>query len=434
MALSYGEHESEHDSSDFDSEDEEGSKCDALGDFINTKDILLPVSCEENAYGALTLACLSRKTRWIPLFSSLFLALGTFWVQMLFTAWMIPSISKNEYQEKYAFETREGTTLNLFALWRNPKENTDQDMGKRPDGKPKLAWAYHACTENDWSWAQDRIEDLQKFTHFLGPMIPGHEWTNFFKTWRAGTVFGICTLIVWSGAILKALRQASGQIRMIWLKNDNENIEKFHRKEKRRHLRKHPDDSEDEDGEIRDAAALDELIKLEADPEYKKFHGMMEQHQMLEQRKAMLSFNWETWKFKIAVGMTVGFRILVILSLGYYGLVFLVYTDNLKDFILNSVALGFVLDIPDIVFSAFASLKVKQNVKDQSNRAAREVIVSGYVSAGSGLIAVFFAFIAVAWAAHELVKFSWMLDKSVLQELCARTPGNTTLQWPKPEA
>jgi len=67
---------------------------------------------------------------------------------------------------------------------------------------------------------------------------------------------------------------------------------------------------------------------------------------------------------KVVVGIITVCRLVILVFLGIYGGQFLSYVDNLKDFILNSVALGFVIDIPDIFFNAFASNTEKVALQD----------------------------------------------------------------------
>lgn len=67
---------------------------------------------------------------------------------------------------------------------------------------------------------------------------------------------------------------------------------------------------------------------------------------------------------KLAAGCMVVVRLAIIMVLGINGLKFLAYTENLKDFVLNSLALGFIFDLDEMVFATFVSPKHQQQLRD----------------------------------------------------------------------
>jgi len=62
-------------------------------------------------------------------------------------------------------------------------------------------------------------------------------------------------------------------------------------------------------------------------------------------------------------------RLALIVGLGFWGGKFLAHTDNVKDFILNSVALQFVVEIPALFYRAFASSHQKDQLAKFNNDA-----------------------------------------------------------------
>merc|ERR1712196_752004 len=57
-------------------------------------------------------------------------------------------------------------------------------------------------------------------------------------------------------------------------------------------------------------------------------------------------------------------RLVIALSIAYQGAWFLLYSENLKDIVLNSLALGFIYDIDENLFAAFVPLTRQKDVAD----------------------------------------------------------------------
>lgn len=69
-------------------------------------------------------------------------------------------------------------------------------------------------------------------------------------------------------------------------------------------------------------------------------------------------------KHKWLIGLMVLLpRTLIILLLSYIGTDFLIYADSYADLILNSVALGFLIEVDEMLFAAVTSTRTKDNLE-----------------------------------------------------------------------
>merc|ERR1719409_139639 len=71
-------------------------------------------------------------------------------------------------------------------------------------------------------------------------------------------------------------------------------------------------------------------------------------------------------------------RLVSTAGFGFYGVKFLARTDNLKDFILNCVALQFVFEIPTIAYQAFSLVQTQQQLR-RLNRKWDDAAVKGRI-------------------------------------------------------
>jgi hypothetical protein len=120
-------------------------------------------------------------------------------------------------------------------------------------------------------------------------------------------------------------------------------------------------------------------------------------------------------------------RFIVLTNICHAGLKFLAITDNLKDFILNSVALGFVIDIHDLLYIAFASNVEKEELDRFKKEGNLSVRVPNMVWKASGIVSVVIGFLMVLIGVWYLWNFSQHLNYDVFQKLCEGVmPEKTT--------
>lgn len=128
----------------------------------------------------------------------------------------------------------------------------------------------------------------------------------------------------------------------------------------------------------------------------------------------------QCWVVMITCG-----RVFIIGSLWWYGGQFLSHTDNLKDFILNSVALGFVVDVPVLFFNAFAGNRQKAHLIQLSQP---HTSVDSYLSYSapqmlwdhSSTMAAVLGILACFVPANKfLIKFAGNLQDFVQPSLCS---------------
>jgi hypothetical protein len=62
---------------------------------------------------------------------------------------------------------------------------------------------------------------------------------------------------------------------------------------------------------------------------------------------------------KLIVVLVAMVRVVICAYIAYYGMLFLVYTKSLTDFIMNSIALGFIYDIDEMFFETFVPYRKK---------------------------------------------------------------------------
>lgn len=128
---------------------------------------------------------------------------------------------------------------------------------------------------------------------------------------------------------------------------------------------------------------------------------------------------------KLTVAIVALFRVFVVVSLGFYGGKFLSHTDNLKDFILNSVALGFVIDIPDLFFNAFASAVEKVEMAEYGDKAQLKTWVPGIIWNHSGILSLLTALALFVFNfVNFLVPFANNMTEFVTGTACFEPKNN----------
>lgn len=135
---------------------------------------------------------------------------------------------------------------------------------------------------------------------------------------------------------------------------------------------------------------------------------------------------WHTVGMKAAVAAVALLRMFTTISLVVYGTQFLAHTDNLKDFILNSVSLAFVFELPTLVFAAFSPVDTALEIVKANEKWAQEhqkILISKFVGHFSGPFCSLICVIIMAYGMKLLFHFSNELDQTVFRQLCATVPG-----------
>jgi len=265
----------------------------------------------------------------------------------------------------------------LFTWWMIPAIAQDEYSPKTqlPNGNETWTWNVF----KDWhteegtqfshgrSWAEWAC-DGQSFDWQEGKIDDLAKYNKKIKVWReytrSGPAFGFVAICLWSAMIIKAFREWCG-FAMLLLP----------------HL-------ERDDTETR-AVSRAPLLK--------------------------------PWAQVFLAVVSLG-RLFVLTTLAYYGMKFLSFTDNLKDFILNSVALSFVLDIKDLLFSALAANSQKESLAKFTQRYTLKAKVPQIVWHSSGVVSVLMAMLITMLGFVELLKpFSDTMHDRVYQMLCPET-------------
>jgi len=115
-------------------------------------------------------------------------------------------------------------------------------------------------------------------------------------------------------------------------------------------------------------------------------------------------------------------RLVICFHLGYYGMRFLSYTTDLKDFVLNSVALGFIYEIDEIFFSISVTSRTKvafQGVKPftpvGNTQAMRLAMLTDFVENTLWLTMLGLTIPCIIFV---LVPFSSMYKNEMYQVIC----------------
>eukprot|EP00811_Abedinium_folium_P037079 NODE_9728_length_1402_cov_15.537255.p1 GENE.NODE_9728_length_1402_cov_15.537255~~NODE_9728_length_1402_cov_15.537255.p1 ORF type:complete len:314 (-),score=55.25 NODE_9728_length_1402_cov_15.537255:291-1232(-) len=154
-------------------------------------------------------------------------------------------------------------------------------------------WASWACAGEDWSYQSSILGKYKEYSDPVSGYLPLSK----------GRVFGIVAIILWTAVLLQECRAIINYSLYLCLPTSS-------------------------------------VVRS----------GFMDRKAQSEVRCLPL------W-VKFMVGFLVVVRIMVIVILGLNGLKFLSHTDNLKDFILNSIALGFIFNLDEMIFSSFVNYR-----------------------------------------------------------------------------
>lgn len=160
-------------------------------------------------------------------------------------------------------------------------------------------WAHYACSGEDWSYFSQQLDDMKEY----GATSP------LSSRWSSGALFGVTALVLWSLLITKEFRSIAEYLALLTLQ-PGEAIHTY---------------------------------------TWSKENGI-ELHSL-------------TIAAKCIVATVASFRFCMNVLLGWKGALFLSFTTNLKDFVLNSVALGFIYDLDELVFAVALDSKKQQVVK-----------------------------------------------------------------------
>jgi len=234
------------------------------------------------------------------------------------------------------------------------------------------SFAELACTGRAFSFAEEKADDLGDYVAPASLFnIPG---TTIGFPMSAGKLFGILAIALWGGTVSNALR-----------------------------------------GWCRNATLVAKFFYIH-----------------VESSKRSNVY----WHPRVLVLIVIFvFRLIIIANLAYWGVKFLAWTDNLKDFILNSVALGFIFDLPTLVYTGFASSHDKnlfaefgeRQDKNEANFPALEYDVPVFIARTNGLGFLMFALAITAWGGfHWLRPFATALEHGVYGKMCAANPANAS--------
>lgn len=164
------------------------------------------------------------------------------------------------------------------------------------------------------TWFREDYEAFSSNT-WLGPLS---EATDM----KAGMGFGLIALFLWGCYIIQSLRSLLTFVAIIFVKED--------------------DGGDDGDDVVPDCKYTDDNLVVH---KYRFADSYV---------KAVV----------VVVGIA---RFIILCALAINGMYFLSYIDDMKDFILNCLALTFISDIPELIFNSFASNADKEDV-DAFNR------------------------------------------------------------------
>lgn len=232
--------------------------------------------------------------------TQLILLLLTVFVKFSMGYSMVLHIANNTVGTKMGEQDLHGCQ-GLFSSWAN-----DEKLGARcADGHFYRSWV---CAQADLSWIGDQASNMYEYlSHWAyGPT------DDFWSKGRVGPFFGYMALLIWVAIISKELRSIGRFSLLLCLPRPPKGWPSL--------------TYDDERGTYR-ITSMGQGARL-------------------------------------SVLLVVVCRVAVALSLGFSGCKFLSMTLSLPDFILNSVALGFVFDLDDLCFSIFATVEMHHIVRN----------------------------------------------------------------------
>jgi len=344
---------------------------------------------EENVFGGFAALTANQGKCQLPslgLWCSLLLVLLTLYAQVMFTQYMIPLVAQNEYEEKMKIPVSSGSTE--FENASQKDYNLFKWWRNATKRGQKIEFsnktqAEWVCTGESFSYEEDQMDKLAKYVQ---PAV-----ILFVIETSKGEMFAILAIAIWAATIVANFRKLFSYLGLLTASQD-----------------------------------LDlSTYRLGAC--------------VWDFRRNPL--------FKGSVLMLAIARIVLYSLLGYQGVLFLAYVDNLSDFILNSVALAFVYDLPELMFQAFASTHEKTLVAavndENSNKVSLAMDVDGTIAiedvpgaaplwVGMPVYAhqfngVFFMAMGagiLSLGIYHLAPYAKMLDEDVYRQMCTKTPGD----------
>jgi len=348
------------------------------------------ISLDPDVFGSFALKILRPMTTCRRCSHSVFallLVTATLYIQTAFVWAMIPAISQDELVGKHqnvsfnapgARMTEEGQVQpdEDHKCNRNDQTNLFAEWRCDTNGggadtsfDDQTARAKYTCNGKEWSFQESELDNFIKYAQPVEAKL-----LQFMgKDAPKGGMFGVLALILWSATIVGALRSAGAFSTIIWAENNLAD--------------------QTEEG----------FADLSPGP-----------------------------VSKIVLAVVALLRLFIIATLGVYGGEFLAHTDNLKDFILNSVALGFVVDIPVVFFNAFASAveKVEMDNYNQPQPGGKAVLsawVPKIVWEHSGMMSLLVASLMFCFHFIKLVTFANNMQNYVVGPACynPQTIGQT---------
>jgi len=269
------------------------------------------------------------------------LTILTFYIQFVFSFYLVPAVADDEILEKVP---ENGT--NQFEMYR------DLHGARMP----------HICGGSKWSWPESVADDLRKYTQ------PAH--LLLFFPMCQGRLFAIVCIGVWACVIAMQFRAVFHSFVLIFMKNS--------------------------------------------------IQPAITQGEPQDPPEEIADLNWDSWIGKCAVIKVTFWRLLTVGYVGYYGMMFLAYTDNLKDFILNSVALAFIFEVPIYVHMAFMGRHTIRQIK-QTNDAGPKFAVPKKLSGVVHVVLLIVTFVGLGYGLYYNKRFADMLTEKVYGQLCNET-------------
>lgn len=370
--------ESEYDEADPDSDPDEAQGATHID-----------IKMEETIYSDIVFATeavaqKAEKGNLCQLSSTIFLMLLLALTQFVILNQMMPMLAKDQLKDKLKIsetdpETQQTTTWNELEEWAledgNKVSHDDKSlaMGQKP-------WKHWACSGKDWSWQESQLGDQADY-HTMATSSLG--FTN-------GRLFGLIALSLWMAMVLKELRSIARYIHLLCLPSDGDGY----------HQRKANDFSN---------------------------HGAPKWYlDSIEKKWYLDSLSVSAKGVVVIIAI---WRLVVNIWLGYKGALFLAYTETLKDFVLNSIALGFIFDLDEMVFQV--ALSSGKQTRVQQCEPVMCSSPSGWVGKAvqenvEWIILGLGTFLVVLIDQQELKNFSWRLICEGFMNICA--DSGTVLQ------
>jgi len=333
-------------------------------------DTRIYIQFEETVWSDVVLTCV--RGRPLQIFSSVLFVMITIGMQMMFGFIMLKLIAVDDYKGKFALSDLDNpdVTYNLFEDWF--ESHSDPPVATvHVNGKGRQTWrdeddegylAKWICKGQSWSFHETKIDDVAKYA--ASPMG---------GNLHVGQVFGFFAILMWAGLIIRELRSNMNYALLLFMPRP---------------------------------------VKHRPCYEFNKelYAGRITSLPLAVKGVVVLVF--------LA-------RLCINFSLGIYGLRFLSFTDNLKDFLLNSVALGFVYDIDELAFSAFIAPHKKQAIR---NLSPTYVMPHGLAARlktdmSEGVLLVMEGTIAGFALVKYLIPFSQALIHEFFEEVCPPSHG-----------